>query len=165
LLVVGGGPSGSDRRLWQAARAAGLAEAVSVLGLVPFASLPAVLRCADVAIYPIADTLINRAKAPVKLLELLALGLPTVAERVGETSAYLDDGAAGQLTPSGDDERLAAAVASLLHSPDRRADLGAHARSWVWRTYSWATLVARAELAYRQLVGSGPAAASQRGQT
>jgi glycosyltransferase involved in cell wall biosynthesis len=150
LLVVGRGLAGEDARLLAAARAAGLAEAIVPTGFVPFERLPATLLCADVALYPIADDLINRAKAPMKLLEMMALGLPVVAEAVGETPAYIEHTVSGLLTPAGDDQRLAATAARLLDSPEERSRLGLAARERVWRCFAWERLADIAERAYAQ---------------
>jgi glycosyltransferase involved in cell wall biosynthesis len=150
LLVVGAGLAGEEARLLASARAAGLAGAIVAAGFVPFDRLPETLLRADAAIYPIADDLINRAKAPMKLLELMALGLPVAAEAVGETPAYIEHNVSGLLTPPGDDGRLAATAARLLESSEERRRLGVAARERVWRCYAWERLADTAELAYAQ---------------
>jgi glycosyltransferase involved in cell wall biosynthesis len=150
LLVVGRGLAGEEARLLTLVQAAGLAEALVPAGFVPFEQLPATLLCADVALYPIADTLVNRAKAPMKLLEVMALGLPVVAEAVGETVAYIEPGVSGCLVAPGDDDGLAAVAARLLDSAEERRRLGAAARLRVWQEFTWTRLTDTAERAYRQ---------------
>ena len=44
-------------------------------GWVSSQDLPGYFAAADVAIYPLDDTLLNRAKCPVKLTDLLLAGL------------------------------------------------------------------------------------------
>jgi glycosyltransferase involved in cell wall biosynthesis len=148
LLVVGAGPAGEEQALARHAGAAGLADAVSIIGMAAFDRLPSLLRCADVGIYPIDDTLINRSKAPVKLIEMMALGLPIVAEAVGETVAYLRAGQDGVLVDAGDVAGLAAATARLLDCTPERERLGAAGRGRVWRDLTWERLADRAEATY-----------------
>lgn len=154
LLVVGAGPAGEERQLVALARAAGLAPALTVVGQAPFEDLPALLRCADAAMYPIDDTLIDRSKAPVKLLEVMALGVPVVAEAVGETVAYLGAGQAGLLVEAGDSNALARGAAHLLDCPGERAHLAEVGRARVWRNHTWERLTDRVEAAYAAALAS-----------
>ncbi|MDQ2810288.1 MAG: glycosyltransferase family 4 protein, partial [Chloroflexota bacterium] len=123
LLVAGAGFHGEERALQAQAAALGLGNRVIVTGWLTGADLGATLGLADVALYPMRDTLLNRAKCPVKLLDLLALGIPTVAHAVGQVAEYLD-ASSGLLVPPGDVLGLAAGVAALLADPARRAALG-----------------------------------------
>jgi len=45
----------------------GLPSGVITVGHVPEAQLPSYLALADLALYPMQDNLINRAKSPVKV--------------------------------------------------------------------------------------------------
>ena len=148
LLVVGSGLADEDERARVEARRAGVADMFRWAGFVAFERLPATLRLADVAIYPIDDTLINRAKAPMKLLEVMGLGLPVVAEAVGETREYIVEGESGLLVESGDETALAARVDALLSAPEARTRLGEGARERVWTRHAWDALVERVERAY-----------------
>lgn len=148
VLVVGQGLAQEDEQVRAAARAAGLADAFTWAGFVSFEELPAVLGSASLALYPIDDTSINRAKAPMKLLEVLALGLPVVAEAVGETREYVEHGMNGYLTPAGEHEAFAAAVAHLAERPALRATFAAAARERTWRRFAWESLVGRVEASY-----------------
>ena len=149
LLVVGAGFHGEEHDLAARAAAMGLGDRVIVTGRVEGGDLGATLALADVAIYPMRDTLLNRAKCPVKLLDLLALGIPTVAHTVGQVAAYLD-ASSGLLVPPGDLPGLAAGVAALLADPARRAALGHAAVQRAWTVFPWSRLAATAEVAYAQ---------------
>ncbi len=89
-----------------------------------------------VAIYPLDDDLTNRARCPSKVPQLMALGIPVVAERVGEMSNYLADAAAECLVPPGDRAGFANRVAQLLQNDRSRARverrLQAAAERWRW---------------------------------
>ena len=58
------------------------------------------------------------------LLEAQMCGLPVVAGRTGGVPDIVADGETGLLTPEGDDEAFAAALADLLDDPARRARMG-----------------------------------------
>jgi glycosyltransferase involved in cell wall biosynthesis len=154
LLIIGQGLAGEEARVRAAAARAGLAEAIVWAGFLPLETLPEVMRQADVAIYPIDDTLVNRAKAPMKLLEMLGLGLPVVAEAVGETREYIESGATGRLVKAGDTDELARRASALLLDADDRRRLGQAARDRVWRHFNWSVLAKEVEGAYSQVRGA-----------
>jgi glycosyltransferase involved in cell wall biosynthesis len=113
---------------------------------VPEADLPAYLSLGDVALYPMSDNLINRAKSPVKLLEPMVMGLPIVAHRVGQVVEFLGD--TGVLVQPGDVRGMAEAASALLGDPGRQKRLGERARQRVWAEFNWEKLSGVAEEAY-----------------
>lgn len=151
LLVVGSGFFGEEKKLQEEAAAKGLGESVTVMGRVPEEQLPAVLSAGDVVLYPMEDTLLNRAKSPVKLLELMVMGLPIVAHKVGQTPEFLGD--TGVLVEAGDVEAMSDAIAALLSEPERRKRLGEAARRRVWAEFNWERLSGAAERAYLAALG------------
>ena len=150
LLVVGGGFFGEEHRLAEMAWAAGLGGRVVVCGAVPEADLGPLLTLADVALYPMQDTLVNRAKCSAKLLDLMVLGRPIVTHRVGQQGEYLQHGESGWLVSPGDGAGLAAGAARLLDDPTLAARLGAQAAERVWRHFNWDHLSTAAEAAYQR---------------
>jgi glycosyltransferase involved in cell wall biosynthesis len=151
LLVVGGGFAGEERRLADLARQAGLADRLILCGQVPEAALGALLPLGDVALYPMQDTLVNRAKCSAKLLDLMALGRPIVTHRVGQQGEYLQHGESGWLVEPGAVAGLEAGVDRLLAEPALAARLGAGARDRVWEHYTWDRLSRAAAAAYQCL--------------
>jgi glycosyltransferase involved in cell wall biosynthesis len=93
------------------------------------------------------DTLLNRAKSPVKLLEPMVMSLPIVAHRVGQAPEFLGD--AGVLVEAGDLEAMSEAAAALLSDAERRRRLGEQARERVWAELNWERLSGVAERAYQ----------------
>ena len=131
----------ADLRAWAAA--AGLASSIIVLGWTPAVALPGVLAAADVAWAPLADTGINRARCPVKLVELLAAGLPVVADDVGEASTYITSGVNGLLVAPGADARTVQALCRLLTDRAYARNRGQAAAAHVARDFLWDRLVER----------------------
>ncbi len=80
--------------------------------------------------YQAADIYIHAARAdtfPTSILEAMACETPIVATAVGGIPEQVAAGESGLLTPPGDAEAMAAAIASLLDEPARRQAFGARA--------------------------------------
>lgn len=149
LLVVGQGLHGEEAELLCAAEMAGVRDHVVEAGWIPAETLERVFAACDVAIYPFDDTLINRAKCAVKLIDLMAAGVPVVADAVGQNVEFIQSGHSGILVPPGDVDAMAAAVLGLLRGPAvARASLGQAAARRVRETFAWERLVFEVERAY-----------------
>lgn len=147
LLVIGKGERGEEHALLRLAQRAGVAVAVDYRGWIEPEYIPAVLASADIALVPLDDTLINRARCSAKLLELMAAGLPVVAGRVGQVTEYITDDHNGLLVPPGNPAALARATLRLLEHAALRNRLGIAARQTV-AAFAWDRLVPAAEHAY-----------------
>lgn len=121
FLVVGKGRLGEEEQLREASRRMGFAEALIMAGWVDPEDIPGYLASADVAIYPLDDTLVNRAKCPAKLTEIMLSGTPVVADWVGQAKEYIIDGESGLLSDPSDWTSMVNAVVRLL--PDRNVRL------------------------------------------
>ncbi len=162
LLVVGRGLFGEEEDLFRLAAEAGLSVAanpdqsadaplvrdVTYAGWVPADTLPAYFARADVAIYPFDDTLINRAKCAVKLTDLLAHGVPVVAEAVGQNREYIRHGETGWLVDAGDASAFVMGVVRLLEDGELRERLGRAAARDVRARFAWGRLAGVVARAY-----------------
>ena len=149
LLVVGTGLLGQERQLEQAAQFGNFALRIVLAGWIPEAGLGSYFAAADVALFPMEDTRLNRTKCPMKLVDLLAAGVPVVAEGVGQVNEYIESGVSGVTVAAGDVDTFAEAVLRLVRSPDERTRLGQGARARMNQHFRWETLAATAEWAYR----------------
>jgi glycosyltransferase involved in cell wall biosynthesis len=148
FLIVGEGLFGEETRFLKLCRAAGLEEAVDYVGWVETEALPDYFAQADVAIYPFDDTLVNRTKCALKLLDLMAAGIPIVAEAVGQNAVTVEHGVSGLLVPPGNGAAFAAAVIRLLDSPNLRERLSHGAQRRIRDELSWERLAVHVECAY-----------------
>ncbi len=171
LLVVGEGLFGEEEELFRLAARSGLtvvgpalddapssacldgagsgsARDVTYTGWVPPEELPAIFARAAVAMYPFDDTLVNRTKCAVKLGDLLAAGVPVVAEGVGQNREYVRDGETGLLVKPGDVGAFAEAIVGVLRDPALRDRLGQGAARDVRERFAWERLVESVERAY-----------------
>ena len=148
LLVVGKGFFGEEERLSELMQEAGMADHLVYVDWVETEELPAYFAAADVAIYPYDDTLINRTKCAVKLIDLMAAGVPVVAEDVGQNGEYVVHGVSGLLVPVGETDAFAGSVVELLRDENLRAKLGKGAQRRISEEFNWGKLVVRVEEAY-----------------
>lgn len=146
-LIVGRGLNGEEELLRSQLNQAGLLEMVQLLGW-PVADLAACFAAAAAAAFPYDDTLINRTKCSVKLIDLLAAGVPVVADAVGQNVEYIQDGVSGRLTPPEDDGAMAQALAALVQTPELGQTIGQAARQHIEQQFSWSKLALVAEEAY-----------------
>ena len=141
FLIIGDGPERGS--IVQLRDDLGLKEHVHMLG--NRSDTPRLLSALDV----FALCSFNEA-SPVSILEALACETPVVATNVGSVSETVLDEKTGFLVPSGDAERLARAIATLLNDPVRRKTMGGEGRQHVLSTGSLQSMVG----SYEKLVGS-----------
>ena len=140
FLVVGKGRNNEEQLLAAAGREHCFGDAIVMAGWVEPAELPAYLAAGDVAIYPFADTLLNRAKCPAKLTELLLAGVPVVADGVGQIAEYLEPEISGMLCAPDDWQKMADRTVQLLEDPGLRCSLGAAGRRRLLERFNWQLL-------------------------
>lgn len=152
-LVVGKGLFGEEERLLEGAREAGIAKRLTYAGWVPESKVSTYLSMARVAIYPFDDTLVNRCKCAAKLIDLLAAGVPVVADAVGQNNEYIVPGITGILTAPGDTAAMVAATSELLRDAQRARAIGEAAQDFVRREFSWSRRAYELERFYAEGLG------------
>jgi glycosyltransferase involved in cell wall biosynthesis len=155
LVIAGRSADGNaEQTLERVARQAGVADRVSRLGWIDPAHLGAIARRCHVAVFPFEDTLVNRAKCSVKVLELLATGLPVVATAVGENRSYIRHGVTGFLVKPRDADTLAGAVQEAINDSGHPGVVAQRSAREASSRYSWEILVTRTLEAYQRAAGS-----------
>jgi glycosyltransferase involved in cell wall biosynthesis len=150
VLVVGMSLFDSDARSFrEAASDADLEDALLDVGWIEEKLLPEYIKSADAGVYLVDDSLINRSKCPVKLADMLSVGLPVAAEDVGQVREYVIPNETGLLRSTGDVEGVASDLISLLQDRALRESLGKNARRHIEERFSWERLANTAEEAYR----------------
>jgi len=147
LLVVGKGLFGEEEGLRQLMAKREI-EGVEYVGWVEEHEIQKWLASADLAIYPYDDTLINRTKCSIKLIELMGSRLPIVASDVGENRQYIEHLVSGYLIEPGDVESFCQAIIHILRDEELQRALGREAGRRVREKFNWATLVQTVEEAY-----------------
>lgn len=154
FLVVGQGRNNEEEQLQDAARREGFARALAMVGWAKPEDIPGLLAAGDVAIYPFADTLVNRAKCPAKLTEIIRAGVPVVADRVGQIPEYLEHGEGGWLCEPDDWPAMVARTAELLRTPEAARRMGDAGRGHLLKKFAWKRYAARLERFYGELIES-----------
>ncbi|WP_157245128.1 glycosyltransferase [Nonomuraea typhae] len=138
-LVVAGGPDPADlatdrdaRRLAGLAAGLGVGDRVRLLGRVPRAQMPRLMRSADVVI-----TLPREAPGGIVALEAMACGVPVIASAVGAHLDSVVDGVTGLLVPPDRPARTARLARRLLTDVTLRTALGYAGADRVRSRYSW----------------------------
>jgi len=126
LMIVGPGSDDEDLRMQAAALrvlhlVSFLGDRDDVVSLMRDAHLGWVVADADTGAYGILD--------------LMALGIPTVASEEGIAQRYIANGISGALYPPDDSASTAATVAGMLVSEDARETMGKAARTRVAREF------------------------------
>jgi len=129
LVVAGSGPEAGA--LKQLAGSLGLSENVQFTGRVDTADMPALYRCARVALNP------SRVdNMPNSVLEALAAGVPVVSTRVGGVPYIVEHGKTALLVEAGAVEQMADAILRILNEPALAQDLRTAGLAQV-RNYTW----------------------------
>jgi spore coat protein SA len=85
-------------------------------------------------------------------LEAQASGVPVVVSKSGGLPETVSAGKSGFVFDNGNAGQLAESVLSLLNNEERRRAMGAAAREWVMRTFSWDVIAAQLEQVYAEAV-------------
>ena len=127
----------------------GMTDHVSLLGHV--ADTPAFLRSLDAFVLP------SFSEAhPNALSEAMACGLPCIGSRVGGMPEILNQGQAGILFDSDDENALTDALKSLIGDPALRQRLGQAALKRTCEKYSMDVMLDNYRSLYRRLSGMTP---------
>jgi len=147
FLLVGPAWPGWDARVQSMIAEAGLEGSVRWIGKVE--DVARVLGAADIGLVAsIGSEALSRVA-----LEYMAMGLPTVATRVGSLPELVEDGRTGTLVPPRDSHALAAAVIALLKDAPTRAKMAAAARARAEERFGAPAQVDRLEALYARIVG------------
>lgn len=119
------------------ARMLDLASHVTFTGKIPYEQAPGYLALGDVAVAP----KISATEGSGKLLNYMAMGLPTVAFDMPVSREYLGD--MGTYARLGDVASLAEALETVLVDRQRAQALGEKLRQRAIERYSWATAGAK----------------------
>ena len=142
LLVVGKGLHETDDTRFEAPlRHERLEEWVRHAGWVAQGLLADYFAAATVALYPFDDTLVNRTKCAVKLVDLLAAGVPVVADAVGQNREYVRHEQTGLLVDPADPSAMVQGAVRLLGDPQLASRLGGAAAAAMRTEFALPALV------------------------
>jgi glycosyltransferase involved in cell wall biosynthesis len=117
LKVLIAGEGDEREALVELTQELGIGDNVLFLGV--RTDVPDVLAALDIAV-----STSDFEGSPLSVMEYMEAARPVVATRVGGVPDLIDDGVHGLLVQPQDPAAFAAAVARLLHDPDRAAEMG-----------------------------------------
>lgn len=138
FLVLGDGPTRAQAEA--RVREKRLTEHFRFTGFIPYDLLPQYMSLAEVAVAPYTSQLSgDRAKiaSPLKVLEYMAMGLPTVVSESGNHQGFIESDVHGLVFATGDIAKMASAISWLLSDPVEGAEMGRRAREQCVARYSW----------------------------
>jgi glycosyltransferase involved in cell wall biosynthesis len=114
-------------------------------------------QIADVVVTPEVRSVYNELAVPLKLLDCLSSGRPTVATRIASHVDIVVDGVNGYLAEAEDSRSMAAALKRALLDPSA-ALVGQMGRRTVLENHTWLHSARRAATAYARVIdGAAPA--------
>lgn len=131
LLLVGDGADLPAVRREVESR--GLGDRIRLPGRVPHHRIPEWIACMDYAVLP--DS--NEYGSPMKLFELMAMGVAVVAPDYDPVAEVVASGTTGWLFPRKDMRACVDRVIGLCGHDDERARVGASARDFIERERRW----------------------------
>src|SRR5262249_23227079 len=140
VLIGDGEDLARVRRL---ARSQGVSDRVAFLGKVPHRAIPPFVAAADVCIAPYAPArhpIFRRYgmnQDPLKVLEYMAAGRPTVTVDTPRMRALFRDGEEALLYPPEDAVRFREALERLLSEPRLAARIAQGGKRLVERRFGW----------------------------
>ena len=137
-----------EERYRSFARALGIGDSVTLTGRVPYERAARYLTAGDIAVGP----KISISEANGKLLNYMALGLPTVAFDTSVNRDILGD--AGVYATMADDEDLAKKLIGLLGDETEALDRGRTLRRRAEERFSWQSAAEKILQIYASLTGS-----------
>jgi glycosyltransferase involved in cell wall biosynthesis len=129
----------------------GVSDLVTFTGKVPYQEAPRYLALGDIAAAP----KISVTEGSGKILNYMAMSLPTVAFNMPVSREFLGDG--GIYATEINSSALAAALNRALDlTPDERNRLGQYLRQRVITHYSWERAIEQIEAVYQALLSGEP---------
>jgi glycosyltransferase involved in cell wall biosynthesis len=161
LAVAGGGPDAVAAARAIAERL-GVADRVDFLGWVAPADVPALLQSARIGCCPLpqgVDHVSDSFTVPLKMLQMMGLGLPIVATDIGPVRNLVEHEVHALLPPPSAPSALADAARRLIGDEALSRRLGSAARARA-ESYAWPNRAARFATFAEELPMSGERPAS-----
>ena len=137
----------------------GLADLVMFVGPVPYDQVPSYINACDILVAPynILRTPSRRNKgigSPLKVLEYMACGKPSIGSNLPQVSDLVEDGRTGILFQQGDAGSFARSIMLLAKDANQRERLGNSALAAARSVYSWDALAEQISSIIKEVAAS-----------
>lgn len=147
LVIVGNGQA--RQALEQRVQESGIGGRVRFLGSLGRREIAEQLQASDFFVLPS-----HGEGMPNALLEAMAVGLPSIATRVGGIPELVDDGRNGLLVDAQSPTALASTIRRMVGDPAAARLMGAAARADILRRFTWAENASRHLKLYRETLNT-----------
>ena len=139
MVIIGGKKSSlkDDENIPKLVKDFNIKDKVTVVPPQPHEQVPNFLSACDILCCPKIDCKINRAAHPIKVVEYLSMGLPTVCSSVGGITYTIEDGVDGFLVKPGDVKDLEDKLEWIILNPERSKEIGENGRKKAIEKYSY----------------------------
>ncbi len=146
LILVGGGEDFDT--LKKQAHELNIQERTIFTGRISPHDIPHYYAAFNLSIDPIYDNLIAHARAPLKIVESLVMGIPTITSNVGDREMYLKNGQLGLFVKPGSAAGLAQGIMTLIKNNTLRQQMSKLSIDQKERWF-WDQLIATFAMAYK----------------
>jgi len=115
----------------------GLYESVILIPPQPYNKVPAFLSSFDILCCPKIDLEINRLITPIKIIEYMSMGLPTVSSAIGGIPNIIQDNFNGFLVKPGDVNELENKLEWIIINREIAYNIGSKGRDTIIKKYSY----------------------------
>ncbi|MGB2727287.1 MAG: glycosyltransferase family 4 protein [Halobacteriota archaeon] len=140
MIIIGGKKYKIDADIPKLVKDLNLEGKVTVVPPQPHKNVPTFLSACDIMCCPKIDCEINRVANPIKVVEYLAMGLPTVCSAVGGIVDTIEDGVDGFLVKPGDIKDLEKMLEWIILNPERSKEIGENGRKKAINEYSYGAI-------------------------
>ena len=157
LLVIAGDAPSADEMEWMRSSIAsrGLSDHVLLTGWLPQQAALGYAVRAEVGLSPIPRGVLFDVSSPTKLVEYLALGIPSVANDIPDQQLVVAQSAAGLCAPM-EATAFRDAILELLGNPTMASQFSARGPAWVRKHRTYAVLAGQVAAAYEQILPDRP---------
>lgn len=124
-----------------------LFESVHFLGPLPNSSIPQWIESSEICVYPS-----HMEAMPLAWIEVMSMGKPFVATKIGPAFELVDDGISGLLANPLDAKELAEKILQILENQELKESLGRNAREKVLREFTLEAIADQSVEYYQQLI-------------
>ena len=137
MIILGGIKAKNDDDIPKLVKDLDIEDSVTIVPPQPHEEVPKFLSACDITCCPKIDCEINRAANPIKVVEYLSMGVPTVCSAVGGITYTIEDRVDGILVKPGDVKDLEEKLEWVILNPERAKEIGENGRKTAIERYSF----------------------------
>jgi len=137
LAIMGKKYSPGDSDIFEMLNRNNIKERVILISSQPHSEVPKFLSAFDILCCPKIDCEINQVANPVKVVEYLSMGLPTICSAVGGANYTIQNRIDGFLVKPGDVSELVNNIEWIINHPEQSNKIGQEGRKKAVNNYSY----------------------------